>query len=45
MKIGWDDEVPISIKLKWNKWVKNVNYLNDIVVQRCNNKDDINQNS
>ena len=34
-KIGWDDNVPEKIKLQWTKWIEQLDYLNEIVLERC----------
>ena len=34
-KIGWDDNVLEKIKLQWTKWIEQLDYLNEIVLERC----------
>ncbi len=35
LKIGWDDEVPDSMKRKWNNWTKSLYDLRQFSIDRC----------
>ena len=40
LKLGWDDQVPEQLRLRWISWVQDMGCLDDIKVPRCVLPDD-----
>ena len=35
IKLGWDDEIPIELNLRWQKWLTELPKLSQLTVDRC----------
>ena len=33
--VGWDEEIPIEVSLKWNQWVQELSELEHLYIPRC----------
>ena len=33
--VGWDEEIPVEVSLKWNQWVQELSELEHLCIPRC----------